>query len=210
MSDSLILRTLLRAILPLVVVLSLFMLFRSQVAPGGGFASGLLAACAVVLQAVVSGPAYVRQVLPLSYTILAVVGVFFALIWGALSMLAELPFLTPLWLGQLLPGLGNIGTPVLFNIGIYMTVVGVASQFTLLLMEETMRDAATHAPVRAVQHLPPADTPAEKGRMPNGNGKSEKSGMMPAYEDVDMLASPQRITPEQPAPADRNRQGRRP
>jgi multicomponent Na+:H+ antiporter subunit B len=204
MTNSFILRILLRAILPLVLVLSLFMLFRSQVAPGGGFASGLLAVGAVVLQAAVSGPAYVRQVLPVSYTMLAAVGVFFAMLWGALSMLAELPFLTALWLGQLLPGLGNVGTPVLFNIGIYMTMVGVASQFLLLLMEETMSEAPASA--QTAQRL----TSSNGSPGSNGQPQAQKQGAAPVYTDADVLASSQRAASEKPAAPARTYQERRP
>ena len=51
MSDSLILRTAVRFLVPLLGLLSLFFLLRGHNEPGGGFIGGLVAAGAVALAA---------------------------------------------------------------------------------------------------------------------------------------------------------------
>jgi multicomponent Na+:H+ antiporter subunit B len=134
--DSLILRTVSRIMLPLLLVLSIFMLLRGHNAPGGGFIGGLLAACGLILQIIAFGPAYARQALPISYLPLAALGVLVAICSGALSLVLGQPFMTSLWLPDPIPGIGKLGTPVLFDLGVYCTVVGITTEIALLLAEE--------------------------------------------------------------------------
>lgn len=136
MYDSVILRTVARLMLPLLLLLSVFMLLRGHNLPGGGFIGGLLASCGVILQMVAFGPTFARRVMPLNYLVLAAVGVFFAACWGLPALGLGQPFMTALWIEQPIPGIGKIGTPVLFDLGVYLTVVGVTTQIALLLAEE--------------------------------------------------------------------------
>ena len=46
------------------------------------------------------------------------------------------PFLTGIWSDITLPVLGKIGTASVFDIGVFITVVGVVLQIILELMEE--------------------------------------------------------------------------
>lgn len=133
---SLILQTVSRYLLPLLFLLSIFMLLRGHNLPGGGFIGGLIAACALILQIVAFGPQVARRVLPLNYTLVAAFGVCFAALWGLPAMLGGDPFMTSRWLPEAIPGIGKIGTPVLFDVGVYLTVVGVTTQLALLLAEE--------------------------------------------------------------------------
>jgi multicomponent Na+:H+ antiporter subunit B len=134
-ADSLMLRTMLRVLLPLILVLSLFLLLRGQHAPGSGFASGLLAGSAVLLYAVAVGPEEARRILFISPTTLAALGVLTVVLWGSVNIVAGLPFLSTFWMGELIPGLGEIGTPTFVNIGVYLAVVGLVSEGSLLLAE---------------------------------------------------------------------------
>jgi multicomponent Na+:H+ antiporter subunit B len=136
MYDSIILRTIAKLMLPLLLLLSLFMVVRGHNLPGGGFVGGLLAASAVILQIVAFGPHRARELIPINYLRLAAWGVVFAATWGLLGLLAGQPFMTAFWLPMPIPGIGKIGTPVLFDIGVYLTVTGVTSQLALVLAEE--------------------------------------------------------------------------
>jgi multicomponent Na+:H+ antiporter subunit B len=56
-----------------------------------------------------------------------------------------------LWMEEPIPGIGKIGTPVLFDIGVFLTVIGVTTQIALLLAEEPLlfpmrRSTAEQAP----------------------------------------------------------------
>lgn len=138
MYDSVILRSLARLMLPVLLLLSVFMLLRGHNLPGGGFIGGLVAACAVILQMVAFGPTFARRVLPVNYLALAAVGVLLAAFWGLPALLGGQPFLTALWLPEPIPGVGKIGTPVLFDVGVFLTVIGVTTQIALLLSEEPL------------------------------------------------------------------------
>ncbi|MEF3273155.1 MAG: Na+/H+ antiporter subunit B [Chloroflexus sp.] len=134
--DSLILRTVSRLMMPLLMVLSIFMLLRGHNLPGGGFIGGLLASSSIILQIVAFGPKTAQRILPVNYLLLAAFGVFFAAIWGLPALLAGLPYMQAFWLPEPIPGVGKIGTPVLFDVGVYFTVVGVTTKIALLLVEE--------------------------------------------------------------------------
>lgn len=136
MYDSLILRTVARIMLPLLLLISLFMLVRGHNLPGGGFIGGLLAAAGIVLQIVAFGPDRARTVFPISYLKLAAFGVGFAAIWGLLGLATGQPYMTSFWIPDPIPGIGKIGTPVLFDVGVYLTVIGVTTQLALVLAEE--------------------------------------------------------------------------
>jgi multicomponent Na+:H+ antiporter subunit B len=136
MYDSIILRTIARVMLPVLLLLSLFMVLRGHNLPGGGFIGGLLASSAIILQVVAFGPDRARELIPVNYLKLAAFGVAFAASWGLLGLLIDRPYMTALWIADPIPGVGKIGTPVLFDVGVYLTVVGVTTQLALILAEE--------------------------------------------------------------------------
>lgn len=163
MYDSVLLRTVTRILLPLVLVLSIFMLLRGYDAPGSGFACGLLAASGLVLAILVFGPTRVRATLPRNPVLLAAAGILGAVLFGCLSLLTQQPFLTTVWLGQTIPGL-VVSTPQLFNVGVYLVVVGVTTWLALLLAEEVVA-AKQLAPHRAPQ-VAPGNAAAQPGEPP--------------------------------------------
>ncbi|NJN18478.1 MAG: Na(+)/H(+) antiporter subunit B [Oscillochloris sp.] len=136
MYDSIILRTVAKIMLPLLLLLSLFMLVRGHNLPGGGFIGGLVGASAVILQVIAYGPARARAMMPINFLNLAAFGVIFAVIWGFLGMAFGQAYMLPFWLKEPVPGIGKIGTPVLFDIGVYLTVIGVTTQLALVIAEE--------------------------------------------------------------------------
>lgn len=136
MYDSIVLRTVSKMLLPLLLLLSLFMLIRGHNLPGGGFIGGLLASAGIILQIVAFGPAYTRRAIRVDYLKLAAFGVAFAAIWGFLGLFNGLPYMTAYWIPDPIPGIGKIGTPVLFDIGVYLTVIGVTTQIAMVLAEE--------------------------------------------------------------------------
>jgi multicomponent Na+:H+ antiporter subunit B len=138
MYDSIVLRTVARLMLPLLLMLSVFMLLRGHNLPGGGFIGGLVAACAIILQMIAFGPTFARRVLPVSYIGMAAFGVFFGAVWGLPALFLGQPFMGALWIPDPIPGIGKIGTPVLFDIGVFLTVIGVTTQIALLLAEEPL------------------------------------------------------------------------
>ena len=136
--NSLILRTTTRFLLPLLLLLSLFLLVRGHHEPGGGFSGGLVAAAAFVLVRFAFGVEQVRRALPVDTHSLIGVGLLTAIGSGVLSLLNGQPLMTSLWGKLPLPGVGDLdlGTPLLFDLGVYLTVVGVTLSIILPLAEE--------------------------------------------------------------------------
>lgn len=133
---SIILSTAIRLLLPLLLLFSVFMLLRGHNEPGGGFVGGLVAAAALALYALAEGAAAARRLLKFDPRVLIVAGMTLALGSGMLPLLIGQPLLTGLWLPYPVPVLGHIGTPLCFDLGVYLLVAGMALLIVLSLMEE--------------------------------------------------------------------------
>ncbi len=156
MYDSIILRTVARLMLPILLLLSLFMLVRGHNLPGGGFIGGLLAASAFILQIIAYGPVHVRTIIPVNFLSLAAVGVIFAAVWGLIGLATGQAYMLAFWLKEPIPGIGKLGTPVLFDIGVYLTVIGVTTQLALVLAEEPILYPLRRRPISADRVAPEA------------------------------------------------------
>ena len=133
---SVILASAARLLFPLLLLFSLFLLFRGHNDPGGGFVGGLVAATAYALLALTGGVAAARRVLPARPEVLIGTGLLAALASGLVGLAAGRPFMTGLWGDVSLPVVGKPGTPVLFDAGVYLTVLGVVLLILLTLQEE--------------------------------------------------------------------------
>ena len=125
--DSLVLRMTSRIVVPLLLLLAGFLLLRGHNAPGGGFIAGLLASGAVVLHVLVQGTASARRIVRVSPEWLLAAGLAIAVLSGLVAAFAGSPFLTGLWVSIDLPaGLAplKLGTPLLFDTGVFLVVVG--------------------------------------------------------------------------------------
>lgn len=138
--NSIILATVSRLLTGLLLVFSVFLLLRGHNLPGGGFAGGLVAACAVVLHALANGFPSARRLLGVYPRIIMAGGLFVAIIAGLAGTVAGRPFLTGLWDKTPLPVVGKLGTPLLFDAGVYFTVVGVVCLVVFSLGEEGEED----------------------------------------------------------------------
>jgi multicomponent K+:H+ antiporter subunit A len=128
----LILASLSRVLLPLALLVSVFIFLRGHNLPGGGFIAGLITAVALILQYLASGVQWTQARLPLNYQGMAGLGVLLAGLTGLGSWLFERPFLTSAFGHFEIPLIGEIelATAMLFDLGVYLTVVGA----TLLML----------------------------------------------------------------------------
>jgi multicomponent Na+:H+ antiporter subunit B len=133
---SLILSTATRLLMPLLLMFSLFLLLRGHDAPGGGFAGGLVAAGAFALHSLSEGVKASRELLRIDTRLVAVLGLAIALLSGVVGMFRGMPFLTSVWVNLAVPGSGGMGTPLMFDIGVYMVVVGGTLTILFALAEE--------------------------------------------------------------------------
>lgn len=130
--SSLILRTATHVLMPLMLMFGVFQLMRGHNAPGGGFVGGLIVSAAYALHSYAFGVHAARRALLVDPSRLTAAGLLIALACGTLPVLSGQPFLKSLWLD---PSLG-IGTPLFFDIGVFLVVVGVVLTMTFTLAEE--------------------------------------------------------------------------
>lgn len=127
--NSLILRTATRVLMPLMLLFALFMLVRGHNEPGGGFVAGLVVAAAYALQAFAFGVPAARRALLIDPERLLGIGLLVALGTGLAAVLGGRPFLTSLWWG-------GLGSPMFFDLGVFLVVIGVALTMTFTLAED--------------------------------------------------------------------------
>lgn len=135
---SLILRTSARLLLTLLLLFAIFLLLRGHNEPGGGFVGGLVAAAAFALYAIADGPSAARRAIRIDPRTLIASGLLIAVASGIPALLDGEPFLTGQWGALRLPGLPDVtlGTPLLFDVGVFLAVLGVTLTIILALAEE--------------------------------------------------------------------------
>jgi multicomponent Na+:H+ antiporter subunit B len=133
-----ILRTATLFILPLLLLFSVFLLLRGHDEPGGGFVGGLMAAGAIALYAIACDVPSARRLLRVDPQVLTAAGLLLALVSGLVGLVLGDPLLTGKWTTLHVPLVGelHIGTPVLFDAGVYLAVIGVTLLVVLNLLEE--------------------------------------------------------------------------
>lgn len=130
---TVILHTTVKLMMPLFFLFSVFLLFRGHNLPGGGFIGGLLAAIALFLHSMVFGVNVTLKSYRLNPRKLMAGGLLVALIAVLVSMFMGLTLFTGVWSEITLPLIGKLGTPMLFDVGVYLVVVGVVLNITFVL-----------------------------------------------------------------------------
>ena len=133
---SLILSTATQYLLPLLLLLSLYLLLHGHNVPGGGFVGGLVASSAFILYSIAGGVETAKKVLHFNPRTLSGMGLLVVFCSGILPLLLGQPFLTGLWSNIKIPVLGKVGTPLLFDTGVYLVVIGVTLTIMFSLEED--------------------------------------------------------------------------
>uniref|UniRef100_A0A832G7J7 Na+/H+ antiporter subunit B n=1 Tax=Ignavibacterium album TaxID=591197 RepID=A0A832G7J7_9BACT len=133
---SVILSTASRYLLPLLLIFSFFLLLRGHNEPGGGFVGGLVAAAAYALYFIANGVDEAEKLLKAEPIRLISVGLLLAVLSTIPSIVIGKNFMTGVWLDTNFPVIGKIGTPLVFDVGVYLLVLGVALKIIFSLAEE--------------------------------------------------------------------------
>lgn len=133
---SAILSAAMKFVFPLILLVSIFLLLRGHHQAGGGFVGGLVAAAGFVLLVMANGITETRRLLRVRPRVLIALGVLTACCSGLLSLMLGKPFLTGLWTAADSSPLGSLGTPLLFDTGVYLVVLGVVTLLVSTLAEE--------------------------------------------------------------------------
>lgn len=136
--NSLLVTTAARYLLPGMLLFSLFLLFRGHNLPGGGFGGGLVGASAFALYGLALGRSGLEKILVIQPIQMIGLGLVLALCSGLFALLFSQPYLTAQWIEISLDTHFDlkIGTPLIFDIGVYLVVIGVIMAIFLALQED--------------------------------------------------------------------------
>ena len=136
---SLILQTATRVLMPLLLLFAAFLLWRGHNQPGGGFVGGLVVAASFVLYSIAFGVDAARRALLVTPSKLLGVGLLVALASTLPSVVSGQPFMTAQWVELGLAGnVVAVGTPLVFDVGVFLAVIGVVSTIVFTLADETL------------------------------------------------------------------------
>lgn len=142
MTKSLFFRFLARLMLPILLMLSLVLLLRGHNQPGGGFVGGLVGAGSIILMILAYGPSEVRNRLKIDFLRAMFYGLIIAVISGLVGIVIGVAFQDAWWWKPFIQGLGvlELGTPLLFDVGVYVVVFSVTISIVLNMAEEGERN----------------------------------------------------------------------
>jgi multicomponent Na+:H+ antiporter subunit B len=115
----------------ILLVFAVIALARGHNYPGGGFIAGLLAGLSMVLKGFAYDVEVVAKQMKFSPESFMALGIFLILASTLPSMLDGASFMTGYWLKLELPLLGELklGTPLVFDIGVFFGVIGITRLF---------------------------------------------------------------------------------
>ncbi len=136
--EDVILQTATKVIVFIVLIFGVYVFFSGHHEPGGGFIGGLITASAIVLLLMAFDVKTVRDNLPVDFKLVGAAGILIMILSGAASMLFGEAFLFQTFTEVDLPVFGptELATAVLFDVGVYLAVVGTALTIILSISED--------------------------------------------------------------------------
>lgn len=133
---TLIFRTVAPYLTSLMILFSIFVLLRGHNEPGGGFIGGLIAASAFAIYGIACGVSPVRRALYFHPVTISGLGLLASASAGIISFFRHMPFLTGQWITVQILGVPvDLSSVLLFDIGVYLVVVGSITSIALALEE---------------------------------------------------------------------------
>jgi multisubunit Na+/H+ antiporter MnhB subunit len=127
-----------RTMVPTLALFSLFLLIIGHDVPGGGFAGGLIASLALLLIFLSFGSRGLRRALPVEPDMIMGIGLAMAVAAGIIGAIFEGTFLTYTFASwdAALVGEVKVSSLLLFDLGVYVLVIGLVATATLRLGTE--------------------------------------------------------------------------
>ncbi|MGY3059880.1 multicomponent Na+:H+ antiporter subunit A [Streptomyces sp. TE3672] len=150
-----------------VLVLSVYLLFCAENMPGGGFVAGLVAGLALITRYLAGGRFELAEAAPLQPGLFTGLGLFLST-GVALLGLADGTVLHAWTHHGRLPLIGeyHIGTPIIFDFGVYLLVLGVVLDIVRALgakIDRQIERAAAEQAAAAGTAAPPRPAPGTEG-----------------------------------------------
>ncbi|MBD8023074.1 Na+/H+ antiporter subunit A [Microbacterium gallinarum] len=140
---SIMLEVIVRILFHTIIVVSLYLLFAGHNLPGGGFAGGLVAGMALVMRYVAGGRYELGAAAPTDAGRLLGIGMSIAVACAVVPLFVGASPLTSFFFEADLPVLGHVEfvTSTLFDIGVYLVVIGLVLDVLRSLGAEVDRQA---------------------------------------------------------------------
>ncbi|QHE52294.1 Na(+)/H(+) antiporter subunit B [Pontibacillus sp. HMF3514] len=138
-TNDVILRTTTTLIAFILLAFSVYLFLAGHNAPGGGFIGGLMTAAAIILMYMTYGIESIRKIIPVNFRSIVPVGLLIAVLSGAGSFLFGEPFLSQTFAHlHHVPIFGEmeLATAMLFDLGVYVTVVGITLTIILTIAND--------------------------------------------------------------------------
>lgn len=142
MTDSIFFKFLARLMMPVLLLFSLVLLLRGHNQPGGGFVGGLVGSSSIILMTLAYGADEVRERLRIDFLRAMFYGLALAAVAGLLGLFFGAAFQDALWWKPYIQGVGRLelGTPLIFDAGVYVVVFSVTSSIVMSMAEEGERE----------------------------------------------------------------------
>lgn len=137
-NDSFILRKSATLIALIVQIFAVYLFFRGHNMPGGGFIAGVASGIGFILLILANGTRIVPRICPFDPLRLCAWGLAVSVLSGLAGLVASGAFLTHYhYKNPDFPVLGSLylGTPLLFDLGVFMVVLGVIIKITLAFID---------------------------------------------------------------------------
>ncbi|MGN8553244.1 UNVERIFIED_CONTAM: Na+/H+ antiporter subunit A [Microbacterium sp. SLM126] len=140
---SIMLEVIVRILFHTIIIVSLYLLFAGHNLPGGGFAGGLVAGMALVMRYVAGGRFELGAAAPTDAGRLLGIGMSIAVACAIVPIFFGAPPLTSAWFEADLPVIGHVEfvTSTLFDVGVYLVVIGLVLDVLRSLGAEVDRQA---------------------------------------------------------------------
>jgi len=132
---------LVRLLLPIAVLVSIYFFMRGHNNPGGGFVAGLVMSVALLLQFIVSGAEWVEEHLRIYPRRWIAAGLLLALATGGGAVALGFPFMTTHTAHVTVPLLGELHIPsaMFFDTGVFALVLGATMLILTALAHQSIR-----------------------------------------------------------------------
>ena len=135
--QSIILKKVSKLLLGISLILAVFFLLRGHHKPGGGFIGGILASAGFIFYAMIHGTKAVEKLIRVNTRFVMALGLTLAVTAFFIPVLLGQAPMTGIWVTlSPFPGMeAHLGTPLLFDLGVFFVVLGVILSIIFSIME---------------------------------------------------------------------------
>lgn len=137
-TNDVILKTATQLVTFIIIIFSIYVFLSGHHNPGGGFIGGLMTAAAFILLGLAFDIETVKKIIPVDLKIITAIGLLIAVLTGVGAFIFDANFLSHTYGYFQLPLLGKteLATALLFDIGVYLVVIGVTLTIIFTIGED--------------------------------------------------------------------------